>query len=1601
MAIKVTQISFNNNILSTEEASLVSTKDLIRNFGASEDFIEMHILDPLNNLVYSVVPFKNYQIPGNLQSAGYPTINELIFTPDIDLNNLGIQVGDYKVQYNILRPKVNLTSDRTFFIKEISDNRQEIRLSTNNITNTQIENGTVSFINEIQGLSYFKEFYINLGNNVLLPAINIALDKNTSPYSILIKLLDPLPSQYTTLQLVSIVDEISNPQVFEVNIEPDAIPVTFPTLRSPNFNIELDQHRIGSTPYYNINNIYNSFTTSVDLELQSALSQLSASGFEVNVDYTDYNNFIHFSSANYRLVNFKYKLNQIELFTSASASAVSSGVLSGQIEAAKQQSAINKVIQSFDGYEYYLYSESGSYAWPKYNNIKPYINQSVTSSTSIAFFNSQSYSASVYDRNNQNYLINALPTYITDNTDNTQVITFTSVLGQVFDDIWIHIKSITDLYQAKNKLNEGISQELVYFALRSLGINLYTDKDQQDVFNYLYGTNTDGSYLPLTSSYQTLVSASSYTTPGKDQIESFYKRIYTNLPLLLKSKGTNRFIQYLNTIYGISNTIMSPIEFGGVDKVTSSFEYEYDRFTYALNLSGSNTVIIPWLFLSQSAARTTYNDIVADGIEFRFKASPSYLPTQSLFYSGSNFQLNLIYTNTGSANTIYNNTTGNFGYFKFNLGSSSVTSSIIPIFTTGSNGDTSWYNVLVQRRYPNYRLSSTGSQQYYDVYVKNHVHDQIGHAVSASLNTTTQNNYWYNQGILNFGGGSYPFSGSIQEIRLWSNYISESAFNFHVLNPSSIEGNITSSAFTDLAARFTLGNNLYTYNHYLTSSIASTHPDQNTQILYSTYSGFPNQNNYSSFIEKYYADVANSGYSNPVIDKVRIDNNTTYGYVLSPNLSIVNKPILPISKDIHLLETGLSPQNEINKDIIAELGSLYNIDNIIGNPSNDFSSSYFDLEMLQTTYFKKYNNKYNYKDFITLIEYFHNSLFKTLKDFIPARTNASTGITIKQHLLERSKITRHEPNIELKNNISTSVVTDFISSSNGGGYFSGYGDGSDFYKGELSGSYINYDAQWVTLNKNSFLDNFTTKTLYSCSIFNITSNPLLNNVSGGFTSSFLKKINYNPNTNTHITGGVEIQDFTYTYQRHIRPRYNGSKTTSTNYNSFLPDDLLFGLNKPYGKNPTIDHNTIQFAFFSEATCTGSQQIAMPERTNLYLRYLIDASGSLTDLTRRDYSTLSEQQHYDLYQVQNIFRTNDIANIALFDNQNPSRQKPIDGNHDVFQGGYRYYPTLWKLGETDELIYTLNSQVYPSGFSTGYATNIANYTITSVFYQQKVSGFFNFFTDRNVTVQYNPPTPGAFLPFDVIVRVRIGIVAGSDDYFDITIKRTNPDGSPNYVGTYGDATGGWRYNNGSNSIISVVPGPGYSLFTFDLPPDIAPYNNLIVNSTDTSIVSCSAQMSSYYNYGSSSGGWFFSGSAPDNYGNQFCAPEYPFQLNVGDLVRFASGSGNVNTVNFLPQEEYTIINVFPQTPTTNRVTFQLDRPVNPALTSSSAPYNIVRYVFSRKIPDETNIVMNVKKNPGQTSGGIVKNLNISKEVDDNIANVVSDLKSKIFSTVLIP
>jgi hypothetical protein len=226
------------------------------------------------------------------------------------------------------------------------------------------------------------------------------------------------------------------------------------------------------------------------------------------------------------------------------------------------------------------------------------------------------------------------------------------------------------------------------------------------------------------------------------------------------------------------------------------------------------------------------------------------------------------------------------------------------------------------------------------------------------------------------------------------------------MNPSSIEGNSLNSGADQLAFRLPLGGELYTGLNSIhpkvtgswvtTSSFAS----DSTAYFSSTPTFVPNT-------EYFYYDQPIAGIKNAIADKIRVENNVIpEGDVLSPFMSLSQQANISQSytANTNLLEVAFSPQDEVNDDINSSLG-YFNIGEYIGDPRLRSSSaeSYPSLDALRDSYFQKYTKNYNLVDFVRLIKFFDNSLFKMIKDFVPARTSLASGIVIKQHILERNK----------------------------------------------------------------------------------------------------------------------------------------------------------------------------------------------------------------------------------------------------------------------------------------------------------------------------------------------------------------------------------------------------------------------------------------------------------------------------------------------------------------------------------------------------------------------------------------------------------------------
>ena len=98
---------------------------------------------------------------------------------------------------------------------------------------------------------------------------------------------------------------------------------------------------------------------------------------------------------------------------------------------------------------------------------------------------------------------------------------------------------------------------------------------------------------------------------------------------------------------------------------------------------------------------------------------------------------------------------------------------------------------------------------------------------------------------------------------------------------------------------------------------------------------------------------------------------------------------------IHRLQLDLASRHRFYGDILAQNQAKLLLQSL---------KSYFEFVLaFLIAYFLKYINSYDINDFIRLIKFFDNSLFKMIEDFTPARTTLTSGVVIKQNLLERNR----------------------------------------------------------------------------------------------------------------------------------------------------------------------------------------------------------------------------------------------------------------------------------------------------------------------------------------------------------------------------------------------------------------------------------------------------------------------------------------------------------------------------------------------------------------------------------------------------------------------
>jgi hypothetical protein len=546
------------NNYSAEDTGLVDQYIINSEFNSTTDLIELSIYAQDNTLLQLIPNYTGYKELGNSASAGKEGTSVLYIDPIQDSQTLGYNQGGVSLLYNFLR---NI-SDVSLFISEISPDRTEIKAKTLEEV-PELLLAIAELQKELNTSTYFYDFRLNFLNGTLLIGINVNVD---SDRNIVIKLYEPLPAAINTkvnFRLVEVVSDSVNYSI-EAVTQPDA--EVFPTLRGPNFTSELDGQSAQPTEFLDYNQLYLFPVTSSYYRL---LNQVSQSGAEINIDYADYSNFVHFSSAQERLNNFAHKLELIQTYNSAS-NAISTALsttasLASSTSVTFYQNLVKGVIEKFDGYDNYLFFESSSSTWPKSGSALPYVNFPVSNATAINWFNSQSLVASLYDEVNQSSLVYTVPEFIRQDTSNAPYSLFLNMLGQHFDSLWVYARAVTDKYNADNRIDYGISKDLIGEVLKSFGVKLYSSNFSIANLSSLFlGEFYDSGSEQISS----FVTASNLPTPDRDLLAETYKRIYHNLPYLIKSKGTERGLRALINCFGIPSGSLQVRTYGGVNTLT-------------------------------------------------------------------------------------------------------------------------------------------------------------------------------------------------------------------------------------------------------------------------------------------------------------------------------------------------------------------------------------------------------------------------------------------------------------------------------------------------------------------------------------------------------------------------------------------------------------------------------------------------------------------------------------------------------------------------------------------------------------------------------------------------------------------------------------------------------------------------------------------------------------------------------------------------------------------------------------------------------------------------------------------------------------------------
>lgn len=894
--------------------------------------------------------------------------------------------------------------------------------------------------------SYLKNG-LNFGDNRVLQILDSGMidERQTpnDPLTLLVKLPDELPNDIMA-QTHCWVSNISlAPYVVNAIVRTPSSKVVH-KIGSPNFSIPIPNASLTNT---------NIAYTAADLQHADEIDReltISKNLAELNVNYTDFKNFVVFSSVEMRLKIFKNKAINLSAFSASVKSLDTKNsqfiIASGSTypfysqERGNIQTQIDDIVTSFDGYESYLY-RSGNYAY------------SGSGFVSSSFILENDLSASAYDKTNRDSLINNCPEHVLTDSRNDDYIIFLSMIGHFFDGIYAYIANLPSEKKLGQSSTEEFTRRVVDYMLETFGWTLDDSLEQSNLINNFLSEDQVASLGQLSS---------------EERLKTIRNRIFFNLPQIFKTKGTEESVRLLLACYGIPSVLLSVREYGGVNYTDDSAAYTTYERTYMYQWDTSSvydTFRVP----APSNAKTFLTKVSIDSSE-----PYTYGKEQILFGRVSGSAISSSISGSGDWSVGFERIPRqNSGKVFFRIGYKgaeqfSIFSPEFPLF------DGNIYSIMLRRNLPSAEFQSSSNVDAvpcrYDLYVqRNEFGRRAVYLTSSRVCYTASVNQLFDVSptssyVMLGGWFSYHngqgYTGTMDKWQMWHDPITDGNFEDYVnhINSYSFSGSISPEKsllfrmhtdypfdlrqiasgspippnFDGLSGTSSvyLGEWRNANTYYALSSSAKL--DTVFGLLYAPSVDFMVSVNPWHGAQKLVYNSASCQYVSQstypfqfkVVDYPSTLATSRYG----PN-KFRNEKIRHVSQSIatrfddkgrstfvarnsaapdsNQIGFFVDPQDFKNKDIVRFFGN-YDFMDAIGNPINQFSGSYDALRSFRSTYARS-KNEYSgsrtlFNELMILYKfYFNRSIFEAIKNLTPARSNTLVGVIIEPTVLERPK----------------------------------------------------------------------------------------------------------------------------------------------------------------------------------------------------------------------------------------------------------------------------------------------------------------------------------------------------------------------------------------------------------------------------------------------------------------------------------------------------------------------------------------------------------------------------------------------------------------------